>query len=49
MGSKGKISKKSMAQAENFSSIYHQHVVCRVLTIVSTKTVMLKQTRHNKQ
>lgn len=27
MGSKGKISKKSMAQAENFSSIYYQHVV----------------------
>lgn len=27
MGSKGKISKQSMAQAENFSSIYYQHVV----------------------
>lgn len=27
MGLKGKISKKSMAQAENFSSIYYQHVV----------------------
>lgn len=27
MGSKGKISKKSMAQAENISSIYYQHVV----------------------